>query len=154
MTLHDADIEDITQSIWTTLFEVPIERGGDAAIAAESTVTSIVHIEGAWHGAVVLRCPLPLAVTLTSVMFQSTSEPGFDEVRDALGELTNMLAGNLKALLPEPSTLSLPAVALGSDYEFGVTGTTLITTVPFTCVGQPLVVLLVQRSSDNVEVDQ
>ena len=153
MTLHDADIEEITQSIWTTLFEVPIERGGDDAIGAES-VTSIVHIEGAWHGAVVLRCPMQLAVTLTSVMFQSASEPGFDEVRDALGELANMLAGNLKALLPEPSTLSLPAVALGSDYEFGVSGTKIITTVPFTCVGQPLVVLVVQRSGDNGEVDE
>ncbi len=154
MTLHDADIEDITQAIWTTLFEVPIERGGDGAIAAESTVTSIVHIEGAWHGAVVLRCPMELAVTLTSVMFQTGSEPSLDEIRDALGELTNMLAGNLKALLPEPSALSLPAVVLGSDYEFGVMGTNVIATVPFTCIGQPLVVLLVQRSGDNGSSDE
>ena len=151
MTLRDVDIEDITQSIWTTLFEVPIERGGDGAIRTESTVTSIVQIEGAWHGAVVLRCPMELAVTLTSVMFQSPAAPSFDDVRDALGELTNMMAGNLKALLPEPSALSLPAVALGSDYEFGVLGTEVLATVPFTCIGQPLVVMVVQRSGDPGE---
>ena len=90
-----------------------------------------------------------LASILTSEMFQSASEPSFDEVRDALGELTNMLAGNLKALLPEPSAISLPAVALGSDYEFGVMGTKVVASVPFRCKGHPLVVLLVQRSGDN-----
>jgi len=143
------EIEDIAQSIWMTLFEVPLERGGADAIDSESTVTCIVHIDGAWHGAVVLRCPVELARTLTSEMFRSESEPSFDEVKDALGEVTNMLAGNLKALLPEPSEISLPAVARGSNYEFGVVGTNVVATVPFMCAGQPLVVLLVQRSGDN-----
>lgn len=34
-----------------------------------------------------------------------------EDIADALGELANVLGGNLKALLPEGSTLSLPSVA-------------------------------------------
>ena len=33
-----------------------------------------------------------------------------EDVQDALGEVANVVGGNLKALLPEGSTLSLPVV--------------------------------------------
>ena len=46
-----------------------------------------------------------------------------DEVSDALGELTNMVAGNVKALLPESCAISLPTVALGTNYKINVVGT-------------------------------
>ncbi len=34
------------------------------------------------------------------------------EIGDALGEMANIVGGNVKALMPEPSVLSLPQVAL------------------------------------------
>jgi len=34
-----------------------------------------------------------------------------DEIGDALGELANVLGGNVKAMLPAPSTMSLPTVS-------------------------------------------
>jgi chemotaxis protein CheX len=149
MTSRELDLEEITRTIWATFFANPIERGDGSMVGVESTVTSIVHIEGAWHGAVILRCPRELAARLTAEMLGSESAPTLDDIRDALGELTNMVAGNLKALLPEPSTISLPAVILGSDYELGVLGTTIVATVPFACNGSPLVVMLVERSALN-----
>ena len=98
-TTHEADLADITSTIWATLFERALERGDDDVVGTESTVTSIVHIEGAWQGAVILRCPQLLSATLTSEMLGGESVPTFDDIRDALGELTNMVAGNLKAML-------------------------------------------------------
>ena len=113
-----------------------------------STVTGIVNIDGAWRGAVLVRCPLALASLLTAAMFQGDDEPDFEEVSDALGELTNMVAGNIKALLPQPSAISLPTVAFGSQYEISVKGTHTVATVPFTSKSYPLVVSLVQHSDD------
>jgi chemotaxis protein CheX len=141
-----ADIEGITRTIWATLFDLPLELGDTAELGPESSVTSCVHIDGEWHGALVLRCPMALAQTLTAQMFQAESAPELDDVRDALGELANMLGGNVKALLPAPSQISLPAVAVGSDYELSVVGTTEVASVSFTCDGHPLIVALLQRS--------
>ena len=108
MTSYEADLDDITRTIWGTLFEHAIERSDAAPVGVESTVTSIVHIDGAWQGAVMLRCP--------------------------------------------PSTISLPAVVFGSDYELDVPNTTVVACVPFVCDEQPVVVMLVQRSAANLGV--
>jgi chemotaxis protein CheX len=34
---------------------------------------------------------------------------------DAVGELANIIAGNIKSMLPEPSTLSLPQVVVDAQ---------------------------------------
>jgi len=149
MNVVDSDLEMVTRTIWETLFALPLERSGDESRqAGDATVTSIVHIDGAWQGAVMLRCPMTLAVVLTSAMFQAGADPGTDDVRDALGELANMAAGNLKALLPEPCGISLPTVAFGLDYQMSVVGTVTIATASFTCEGHPLVVMLLHQRSE------
>jgi chemotaxis protein CheX len=145
----NAEIEDIVRTIWSTLVDIPIDVGGQALPTDESTVTSIVHIDGAWHGAVLLQCPMTLAKLMTNAMFQAEGEPTIEEVGDALGELTNMVAGNVKALLPETCAISLPTVALGTNYEINVVGTEPVAVVPFTCDDNPMVVTLVQRAGDS-----
>jgi chemotaxis protein CheX len=143
-----ADIEDITRTIWATIFDLPLEPGDQHELGPESSVTSCVQIDGEWHGALVLKCPMSLAETLTQQMFQaeSRSDIGVAEVRDALGELANMLGGNVKALLPGPSQISLPAVAVGSDYELSVVGTSEMARISFRCDGEPLLITLLRRS--------
>jgi chemotaxis protein CheX len=148
MMMLDSEIEDIVKTIWSTLIDVPIQRGGGDTSGDASTVTGIVNIDGAWHGAVLVRCPLVLATLVTAAMFQGDNDPTLDEVRDALGELTNMVAGNVKSLLPAPSVISLPTVAFGSQYEISVVGTHTVVTVSFMSESHPLVVSVVQHSAD------
>jgi len=87
-----------------------------------------VQFAGAWSGGVLLRCDSGLAHACAAILL---ADDACDDaaVRDALGELTNIVAGNLKAVLPAPSHLSLPAVvssglpaagaaALGRTYIF------------------------------------
>jgi chemotaxis protein CheX len=148
MKEFNAEVEDIVKMIWSTLVDAPIEAGGEGGQSDDSTVTGIVNIDGAWHGAIFVRCPLALASLLTAAMFQGDEEPDLDDVCDALGELTNMVAGNVKALLPQPSVISLPTVAFGSNYEIGVMGTRIVATVPFVSASHPLVVSVVQRAED------
>lgn len=144
MTTIEDDIKEIARTIWASLFDLAIEPDAQPVpVAAE--VTSLVHIDGAWRGAVVVHWGMDLATTLTKVLFQS-DEPSFADICDALGEVTNMIAGNLKALLAEPSSLSLPAVARGSDYEVSVPRTTVVAAVPLTCEGRPFVVRLLERT--------
>lgn len=144
MTALDDDIREIAASIWETLFSVPLQSGSDGEDLSGTVVTGCVHIEGAWNGAVMLHCSEALAGVLAGELFRS-SAPTPDEVRDTIGELTNMLAGNIKALLTEPSRISLPAVAFGADYDLTVMGTDALATVPFRCDGSAVVVTLLQR---------
>jgi|SRR5579859_94311 len=154
MVTISADIEDITRTIWATLFDLPLELRDAGELGPESSsVTSCVQIDGAWHGALVLKCPMALAQTLTAQMFQTDElVPDLEEVRDALGELANVVGGNVKALLPAPSQISLPAVAIGSDYELSVIGTSEVASVSFSCDGHPLLVTLLQRSGPSDQV--
>ncbi len=54
-----------------------------------------------------------------------------DDVRDALGELANMLAGNLKSVWPHGIDLSMPSVVEGTDYSLRVCGGSLIDRMAF-----------------------
>lgn len=148
MSFMDDDIREIAVSIWETLFTHPLTAAAQTEPMSAPAVTGCVHIEGEWNGAVMLQCDSVLAATLAGELFQS-STPSSDEVRDTVGELTNMLAGNIKALLTEPSRISLPTVALGEDYALTVVGTTAISTVALRCDDAPLLVTLLQRQPDG-----
>lgn len=50
-----------------------------------------------------------------------------DDVRDSLGEIVNMIAGNFKALLPDGAAISMPSVVEGSDYTLRVRGGRIVT---------------------------
>ena len=142
----EAEIEQITRAIWASLFELPLSTDGAGSSSSEPAVTACVQIVGSWQGAVMLQCPLSLATTLADQMFQAGSAPTLEEVRDALGELTNMLGGNLKAVLPGPSQISLPTVAVGSDYDVGVPDATVLARGSFTCDGEPLLVTVFEAT--------
>ncbi len=86
---------------------------------------------GAWRGAVVLQCPTQHAYQAAEAMF--AAEPGSlgpEEVADALGELTNMVGGNLKNLLPQPSVLSIPSVTRGPNAQVIIAGARPVLVVP------------------------
>jgi chemotaxis protein CheX len=84
-----------------------------------------------------------LASAAAEAMF--AAEPGSlsaDEVSDALGELTNMIGGNIKSLLPAPSRLSVPSVAEGESYTVRIPGARLLESVVLVCSAGPLHIAL------------
>jgi chemotaxis protein CheX len=150
----EPELTEITERVWASLVEAPLlpRRPGQPGAAMTSsspgtrTFTGCVQITGAWEGAVTVHCSEALARQLTAAMFMV--DPGDttpEEVSDALGELANMVGGNVKALLPDPCRISLPAVADGMDYRLSVPGARPVTAVTWTCLGEPLMVRLLER---------
>lgn len=75
----------------------------------EPPAGSRIFITGAWDGSVSLRCTEALGRRVASGMFGVGPDRVSDEdVQDALGELANILGGNIKPLFPAPNHLSLP----------------------------------------------
>jgi chemotaxis protein CheX len=151
--LLDDEIFQITQSIWASILDLAIEidagAGSRLSESRDRTLTGCVQLTGDWEGAVLLYCTKTLALTAASIMFETEPESlTVEEVQDALGELANMTAGNIKSLLPGASRLSLPAVVEGLDYSMIVPGSEVVRQVGFTSADQPLQVTLVRRKTE------
>jgi chemotaxis protein CheX len=150
-TTYDQDVAETVQTVWATLFTFPLTQSGDSATRSDHGVTALVQLEGAWQGAVMLQCSTALAARLTGIMFDTKETPVRDDVRDALGELANMVAGNIKAVLTQPSSLGLPVVAFGNDYEVRIVGAEAVAQVGFTCQYGPLLVSLMRRTDPEAQ---
>jgi chemotaxis protein CheX len=99
------------------------ERAEAHATENAESVTAVVGFGGLLSGACVLRCSgvgaKEIAARLTGMEFSHVDET----VKDAVGEICNMLAGAWKSKVPNLAAhcgLSVPAVITGCDYNFHV----------------------------------
>jgi len=75
-------------------------------------VKAQVNLNGEWKGQVLMYVSPDLAREIAAVMMrQAPEDMGREEAFDAIGELTNMIAGNLRPLIPGSRSLSLPKVS-------------------------------------------
>lgn len=84
-------------------------------VRAQSGPPPMIHhgaeilISGEWKGNVTVSTCEPLGQRIASQMFRKEGDSvSGEDIVDALTELTNIIAGNIKAVLPGPSQLSLP----------------------------------------------
>ncbi len=135
-------ITEIAQEVFESFLSLallPHPLGDDAPALTGTTMTGCVHVSGEWNGSVFLTCALATAEGAAEAMF--AADPGTlapEEVSDALGELTNMIGGNVKSLLPAPSRLSVPSIAQGESYSVRVPGAVLLHRVVLVCAPGPV----------------
>lgn len=106
-------IFEIVEHVWDAFVGMPLTRRSSQDIhgAEGYYLVASLHIEGAWEGEVALVCSEELAYQVAAHLFEiARDEVTADDIREALGELSNIIGGNLKRLLPEPSHLHLPVV--------------------------------------------
>jgi chemotaxis protein CheX len=140
-------IREITESIFSNVLGLSIcETEGPGFTRGTHTMAGRVHITGAFEGSVALQCSDGLARRAAAIMF-ATDEGRREDAHEVVAELANMAGGNIKALMAEPSELSLPAVAEGIDLVDTVPGCRLVTAVSFECLGEPIKVSLLERAS-------
>jgi chemotaxis protein CheX len=149
--MTDEEILAITRDVWESFTGREIELTGDQVRPDGGDVTvGRVTMTGGWQGSVLLACPARLARMAASAMFDRPAEQLDDQdVADALGELTNMIGGNLKSLIPGPSRLSMPAVTVGGSSTVEVPGAALLSTVSLACEGLPLTVSVWRTPADD-----
>jgi chemotaxis protein CheX len=149
MDIGEIQICEVTESVWTSVLGLTVEQRADAKPAESAHVLlTCIHISGAWEGAVMVESSHELARRAASILFGVEEASATDEeLRDTVGELTNIIAGNIKGLLPEPSRLSVPAVVEGRDTTFTIMESRLVSAVGFHCEGQPLRVAILKRDS-------
>ncbi len=146
MQFVEEEIRQLTASIWESILSLPLEQVEVAPAEGARLMAACVQITGAWQGAVSLTCNADFAARAAVIMFGLGDAPATHlDMQDALGELANMVGGNLKALLPEPCQLSLPTVVDGADWSVHIPRSKVMTRVGMSCMGSPLGVTLLQR---------
>ena len=86
-------------------------------------VTAVVGFGGALSGACIFGSSATAAREMAGHMTGMTFDEVDDTVKDALGEICNMLAGAWKGKVPELASncgLSVPAVITGRDYRLHI----------------------------------
>ena len=116
MNVTGDDVREVTTQVWSSMLGLDVDRlaEGDArssvADRGEQLVGSVC-IRGAWHGTVAVRCSRSAAVRFAArLLAVAPAEVDDMQAVDAVGELANIVGGNLKTLLPGPSELSTPVV--------------------------------------------
>lgn len=145
-TLTDETIVELAQEVWSTLLGDdghlrPGGKGGGRMFASISLV-------GEWNGTVGLTCSESAARHAAAVMFGIAEEElTGDEIADAIGELINVVAGNIKGTLPAPTELSVPAVYPDGPIEVAA-HLRVGLEVNFTWLDQPVVVTVWMAAPD------
>lgn len=139
MEVGQKEIQEVVRSIWESVLGWDAEPAPTPEIPRVSGgyLTAFIQIAGTWEGAVVCISSTDLVRRAAGAMFgMQTDELTTELLFDALGELTNMVGGNLKALMPGPSYLCLPAVIEGSDYSVRVPSAMPMADASFVCQGE------------------
>ena len=113
MTISFAPTDDVlrilVEEVWGTYIDsAPLAP----ATASAHDWTARIGISGEWNGEVFVTVSQPAAAAITTRMTR-IAEPTASDISDALGELANIVGGNVKSLMPDECLLSLPDVTHG-----------------------------------------
>ena len=148
MLVLEDDLTALTGGVFEAFLGMAAEPAVPDPNATGPVYTSSVAISGGWDGSVSIIIPVPLARAAAAAMFgMGDDELGNEEVADSVGELANIIGGNIKGMIEEPCSLSLPMVAVGSDYQVSVPGTELLQSVSLYSEGHTFQVTVHRRTS-------
>jgi chemotaxis protein CheX len=128
---NKTDLFALTQAVWSSMANITLSPTNESPDKTHGYVVAAVQVVGPWQGAVRLDMDLNLAqATTANLLMVDKSEVSREDLKDASGELANMTGGSFKTLLEAEYSvacnLSLPSVAIGSNYELFIPRATVI----------------------------
>ena len=105
------------QNVFETMIDLPFKLGKPVIKKKDTTsyeVSGIIGISGEVTGCVVVSYPEKIALKLASALLDEELKEVNEDCTDAIGEISNMIAGNAKKDFPKVNTsVSVPTVVLG-----------------------------------------
>jgi CheY-specific phosphatase CheX len=147
MKPDEIQIRSIVRDVWSTQLGLTVDDLDERpALDRATTITAAIHITGDFRGCVRLECSRALILRSASTMFgQPETDLTREDEIDVIGELTNVISGNIKALVPGDNSLSLPTVIDGTDYEVFTVDVKTSDEYGFALDGEPMVVTVVEH---------
>ncbi len=109
-----------TVNVFNTMLRCQLTRGQPflkGGVQPDYDVSGVIGLSGSAKGTVVLSLCREAALMAAAAMLGERPEAVNADVRDAVGELTNMIAGSAKAKLEHLAlSVSLPSVITGKGH--------------------------------------
>ncbi|WP_240744216.1 chemotaxis protein CheX [Desulfopila sp. IMCC35006] len=138
MDISDKIIES-AKEIFATMVMMEITVNGhfrEDSIPLTDSISGVIGLAGTYKGVLAVHMPSKVAMAVTgSFLGMEINEMNAD-VEDAVGELANMLGGNVKSILSDNGRdidLSLPSTIIGKQYDFQPTREAERVIIPFAC---------------------
>jgi chemotaxis protein CheX len=91
-----------------------------------SDTTSIISFVGDISGALMLKCSKQVSTKIASMLLDTEVHPDSEEMKDAIGELLNMIIGSAKTYYSQVDsfTISVPTTIVGKNFSLYVKANT------------------------------
>lgn len=138
MDLSEKIIES-AKEIFSSMMMMEIAVNGQQttkSMALKESISGVIGLAGTHKGVLAIHIPNKVAMAITSAFLGMNVDEMNEDVEDAVGELANMLGGNVKSILSENGrdiSLSLPSTITGQDYDFQPTKEAERIIIPFRC---------------------
>lgn len=145
---HAQHIIESTQEIFSSMIMLEVTAGEpykrNESILKQS-ISGIIGLAGNMKGLLAIHLPNEVALKITTAFLGMEVDEIDEDVRDAIGELANMLGGNIKSALdPKGSEiqLSMPSCISGEEYSIDCIADAEEVSVPFELDGATFLVEL------------
>jgi chemotaxis protein CheX len=117
MIVGEEQIWTLTNMVFETVLKSGVKRvDSPGTLGGGKYVAAKVEVIGSWNGSVMVGCTHTLARRTAGKMFDMPAEAiTMEELRDAVGEIANIIGGNVKTLIAGKARLSLPSVTEVDD---------------------------------------
>jgi chemotaxis protein CheX len=152
--VNENDLAEMVEQVWMSYLDPeglnPLIPTYDDSQPSE--VHSSVSISGSWTGHVVYASSMVAAKNAAAAFLaMGADEVSPEDLSDVLGELANIVGGNVKAMLPPGCFLSLPQVVLAPETATTYPSASRISGVYGLWEGEPVNVSMWQSRSDLKE---
>jgi len=120
--ISEQQLAEATQEIFDTMIMVPVQAQSalqEKVTHFDHTVSSVVGLAGDFQGLIGVHAGEEVARNIAGAFLESDFKEVNEEVKDALCELANMIAGSIKTSLSQQQynvQISIPSVIHG-DYS-------------------------------------
>ena len=148
--LHDLTAADeraalLLHDVFSTMLDSDAWPDERADAEARHPILGAVYFAGAARGAVHVGFDAAVAYRIAERLMGAPAPAAIDDdVRDAVAEVTNMIAGNLKAMLAGETAMSAPSVIEGTDVAVRVAGAERVRRMAFATPDGGFVVSLIE----------
>ena len=115
-----AALDNAAVEVFEMMVGTPLRPVGQATLPHTADYTAMIGLAGDLCGVLSFRCSNASAGRIAGKMLGTDEIASAECVRDALGEICNMVAGAFKAQVSDVATqcmLSVPTVVSGNDYQ-------------------------------------
>lgn len=114
-------IAHATEEIFNTMIfmEISAAAPSSAEQVISCHVSAMIGLTGDFTGMLSIHCPEPVGLAITGAMLGMDLEETNADVKDALGEIANMIAGGLKAAFAAEDIaleIAIPTAISGKSY--------------------------------------